>query len=165
LKVNEVYNHMHYKCAKKNWSLPSLRKGTKCLYGSKVRNPPTTTVHCARCTACVWRRKDPWSQRKCCASCPLHLQSKDVGRRGWRMGKLSRVVRAWVVSQGLNLHRRSDWMTEKVSTFWRSNGAHGSTMHCASVPIQSQWGSVNGRTQWARGVAHCRHFPVIRWLV
>ena len=24
-------------------------------------------------------------------------------------------------------------------------------MHCASVPIQSQWGSVNGRRQWARG--------------
>ena len=89
-------------------------------------------------------------------SCPLHRQSKDVGRRGWRMGELSRVVRARVVSQWLNLHMWSDWMTDsslpkKLNFFLLfdgaegSNGAHGSTMHCASVHIQSQWGSINGR--------------------
>ena len=80
------------------------------------------------------------------------------------MGEVSRVVRAWVVSQCLNLHRRSDWMTEKVSTFLRSNGAHGSTMHCASVPIQSQWGSVNGRRQWARGVRLVQSACVCQWM-
>ena len=62
-----------------------------------------------------------------------------------------------------HLHTRSDWMTDpslpRMLTIFQlfegtegSNGANGSTMHCASVPIQSQWGSVNGRRQWARGV-------------
>ena len=72
------------------------------------------------------------------------------------MGELSRVVRARVVSQCLNLHTESDWMTdpslpekfkivELFDSAEGSNGAHGSTMHCVSVPIQSQRGSVNGR--------------------
>ena len=30
-------------------------------------------------------------------------------------------------------------------------------MHCTSVPIQSQRGSVDGRRQWARGVSHLVH--------
>ena len=38
---------------------PSLIKGRKCLSDSKVRNPQTSTVHCARCPA--RRGKDPWS--------------------------------------------------------------------------------------------------------
>ena len=74
------------------------------------------------------------------------------------MGEVSRVVRAQAVSQCLNLHTCSDWMTDpslpkKLEIFQLFDGAfaHGSPMHCASVPIQSQWGSVNGRRQWARG--------------
>ena len=63
---------------------------------------------------------------------------------------LSSIVRARVASQCLNLHTRSDWMTDpsllkKLNIFQLfdgaegSNGTDGSTMHCASVPMQSQW--------------------------
>ena len=67
---------------------------------------------------------------------------------------LSSIVRARVASQCLNLHTRSDWMTDpslpkKLNIFQlfdggeRSKSTDGSTMHCATVPIQSQWATDN----------------------
>ena len=80
-----------------------------------------------------------------------------------------------LLEQCLNLHTRSDWMTDpslpkKLNIFKLfdraegSSGTNGSTMHCASVPIQSQWGSVNGRRQWARGVRLVQSACVCQWM-
>ena len=84
------------------------------------------------------------------ASCPLHCQSKDDGRGAFRGRKSPRHF--------THLHTRTDWMTDpsqpkKLKFFLLFDRANGSTMHFVSIPIQSQWESVNGQRQWARGVS------------
>jgi hypothetical protein len=83
------------------------------------------------------------------ASCPLHRQSKDVGRLGWRMGELSGVVRARDIAH-FCIRDLIGWRIRRCRKSWTFfNFLKKKKLF---VPIQSQWGSVNGRRQWAWGV-------------